>query len=481
MTSGLVSKLREEFSDSWKPTNKIDRTPDGVSFIVGEFAILHPVLDINAKAIIELPNSNSGQILDRHIEEITSPRVEGYIKGTREVRFEIIPEIFPESDWKYIFCVDNEVDTCGLVNEKEVISYLKSQLGNKKLSDCLDGFSLYDNYSEGGDLSRSKRGWNMELSKNPEGIKIENNFPEIIGNIPKIPKGLHPMLLELVLLQAGRSGFEIPIMYNIFKNLDINPIQKENFDARNNESSEIIFRDCVYPSWKGLAETDFSVFDTCFKLPDKIIKDEIFLTSVGKYAKRVEYQFPHFSPKTWQRTPCTKIKHSSGNYFAKQIDPAKVPSVDYELEISRKLRKKGFNVPEGQGIMTIQGFPYILFDYASNSVNLMGQDSSYETQEKLSQSMREQEKEIYSALGNYVKRMFDNGVSDGDMARRNFMVQFDESGKFSDIFQVDFEKTRIKRNTLTEKERAKPLSRLLEDLSESEKKYFMGAYKQNGK
>jgi tRNA A-37 threonylcarbamoyl transferase component Bud32 len=143
--------------------------------------------------------------------------------------------------------------------------------------------------------------------------------------------------------------------------------------------------------------------------------------------------------------------------------------------MARILREKGFNVPEPVGLGVIRGAPHIIFKYAENAINLIGEDSSYD-KPKLLRNLKEQEVKIYKDLGTYVRRMFDSGIIDQDMAKRNFMAQFDTDGKYQRVFQVDFEKTTVSNEGIEGRSRDKAIKDLTEQMSKSERKYFHQGY-----
>ena len=74
-----------------------------------------------------------------------------------------------------------------------------------------------------------------------------------------------------------------------------------------------------------------------------------------------------------------------------------------------------------------------------------------------------------------------NGVI--DMAKRNFMVEFDEEGKVQRVFQVDFEKTFFLqddpnlRNVTKRKAKERALVDIRRYMTQAERKYFNAGFK----
>jgi hypothetical protein len=243
----------------------------------------------------------------------------------------------------------------------------------------------------------------------------------------------------------------------------------------------LTFSDCQYQQWKGLPQVVFGLFDTSLKLPLQLIKDEKFLESVAEYAQRRERNESLLS-RIFMFTPCARLSASTGTYFAKQILLPKVPSADYELEIAKRLRDSGFDVPRPVGLAVIRGAPHVIFEYAGNAINLMCQDYTYKQQEELAKHLKRQKERIYTALGQYVRRMFDADIVDTDMAKRNFMVKFDSVGNFQSVFQVDFEKTIFLedeptlRNVTKRRAKEKALRKVKKNLTLTERKLFNAGY-----
>lgn len=143
-------------------------------------------------------------------------------------------------------------------------------------------------------------------------------------------------------------------------------------------------------------------------------------------------------------------------------------------------------MPAPHGIIIIQGTPYVCFDYVDNAISLAGFDSSYGDIERFYSSLgsierlqgllAKNQKETYFMLGGYVNRLFNNGVYNTDMAKRNFMAKFTDSGELASVFAVDFEKMVLK-DSLTTREREKLLDTIVCQLTEPEKTPFLEGYK----
>lgn len=399
--------------------------------------------------------------------------------------------------------------------------------GSKSRRVCVeDPFGIYKNLSEGLDLTthdgfikflerfRVLQVKDFVRAKQPESIKIrrisagysvegsdvnlcvDENF---VKNLERedtssldqlLQSDFGSVILDLSLLYAKRmkslEGKSLPEktleqierkIYKLFKSIGT-PLEKR----LNTFSTLVTFGDRACQPWRDMPIYSINLFDTNFIASQEVQNDNEFLRSLAKYVKAFDSKHYYLSPVT-QFTRCERLQGQSRDYFIKEMDITKVLCSDYELGAAFRLREMGFEVPEPIGIAVVCSSPHLLFEYRNNAINLMGQDCSYICDEMLNQRLEEYEPEVYKALGQYVKRMFDHGVIDLDMAKRNFMVEFNDDGSYKRIFQVDFEKTVFleDRPDLVGIKKAKIkmvyLQKMRKQLSKLEKKYFDEGYK----
>ncbi len=204
--------------------------------------------------------------------------------------------------------------------------------------------------------------------------------------------------------------------------------------------AQIVFSDCASLPVAHLPELSIFSSDIFLKMEREHINEDLLaaLASLSTKGMFGEYFFPKAPPAV---TLCTTLPGPSGNYFAKVLNIARVPSADHELRIASTLREKGYAVPKPIGFAVAEKIPFIIFEYAGSAIPLGG--NVPEKDEYLCLFLNNQKREVYTYLGSLVKKLLIDGVFDEDYALRNFMVRFTPEGVFQDVFPVDYEKTVI--------------------------------------
>lgn len=504
--SDLVRRIKQEFACWYTPRENrafTESTPNNTTLYLGLLEIPHPTLEIRLCLNQVLENEKLAELIDKPLADVAKDEFIGSFTGMDDlsidfVQFDIRSSRFGESGTYYLDVGDTEYDVEKFGDADGVIEFIRNlpQYPLSKLT------HRYDEADRGTIATRTKNGivvTRRDMSgKSINSVTIDDALLERIEET-KMPAAVDKILTELAgkepngdvdaqffvelahvtKLYAKRSGvFEIAGRVHAAGRRDdkLRRIADSTWLA-----TFVTFFDCQYERWKSLPETEFKIFDTNLKLPEELTRDETFLESIARYAQQRD-SCKEFLEQRFMFTPNAKLTSSRGSYFTKQVILSRVPSADYELEVARRLQDLGFNVPKPVGLAVIRKAPHVVFEYAENSVNLMGQDSSYEQHKELSERLKKQKKQVYTALGQYVRKMVDAGIVDQDMAGRNFMVKFDDEGNFQHVFQVDFEKTEfIEENpnlrTVTKhklKERA--LRDIKRQMTQAERNYFNVGY-----
>lgn len=242
----------------------------------------------------------------------------------------------------------------------------------------------------------------------------------------------------------------------------------------NQEVANLIFSECSTLFSSHLAEYTFEKGNIFFKLEKKALEEPLLNKSIEKLMRTLSIKKDNTPPDDDSPTECHILRGSKNSYFAKRLTPYKVPYSDYELGIASEIIKKGICTPNPVGIIISKQIPYLIFEYCERAINLFGFDSSYTKPEELFTLLQEQTADIYTELGRAVKRILDRGILPKDIAKRNFMAQFDSSGKFQKIILVDFERTSIL--NLQRIDYILTIERLRRELSPMEERHFIAGY-----
>lgn len=503
--SDLVRRVKQEFASWYTPKeNRIltESASENATFYVGLLEIPHPALRIRLCLNQFLKNEELADLIDKPLADVAKDEFLGTFIGIDDssvepTEFRISTDF---SETKYVFCLGDLVDYRDFKNTDEVIEFIRN-LPHYPLTKFTAG---YDGMYEGSEVNRTKDGIV---------IKLKDEWGEPIFNVTIddtlldriVEAEFSTQVDEIFTELAGKNvdgsdsaDFQVLIanLTNLYakRSIAFDAARHAQLAGRKNDklrkiadsldlASFVTFSDCQYDQWKALPETTFGIFDTNLKLPEELTSDEAFLESVARYAQQRD-SCPAFLEQTFMLTPNAKLTSSNGGtYFTKQVILSKIHSADYELEVARRLRDMGFNVPKPVGLAVIRKAPHIVFEYAENSINLMGQDSSYKQHEELAERLKKQKKQVYTALGQYVRKMVNAGIVDTDMAGRNFMVKFDDEGNFQHVFQVDFEKTvfldenKNLRNVTKRKLKERALQDVKRNMTQAERNYFNAGYK----
>lgn len=241
------------------------------------------------------------------------------------------------------------------------------------------------------------------------------------------------------------------------------------------DMAEAIFAECYFSSLQKSPEYYLGDSKTFLKIRPDILADQLFLRNL-KMLQPVEPQ-PHGWETNPEPTPteCHKLPGCNRHYFLKRLSPSKVQHADYEIGIAETVHSKGIMTPTPYGVVACSSTPYVVFEFQNGAINLFGLDWRYKKPHRLWNALCRQEAEVYTALGEYIWIIMDNGVNPKDIAKRNFIATFDSSGIFEQVMVVDFEKT-ILTDRLRSVDRTVALEQLKRECTPLQKKYLLHGY-----
>lgn len=244
------------------------------------------------------------------------------------------------------------------------------------------------------------------------------------------------------------------------------------------DMAEAVFAECI--SSRTLKYPEYQIGDskTYLKIQPSILEDPLLLSSLKRLHPNKT------TPHGWEINPeptpttCYKLPGRDRHYFLKQLSLANVPHADYEINIAEKVHAKGIMTPTPYGVIVSSSTPYIIIEFQEGAINLLGLDWRYKKPHRLWRTLCRQEEEVYTALGDCVWRLLDNGVNPLDIAKRNFIATFDSYDNFECVMPVDFEKTVLTRS-LRPIDRAIALEQLNQECTPSQKRYILRGYRQS--